>query len=117
MNFIMSYSKDDTSPTVSSFRGVISFEMTKNKTLGEMVTQGKFHIKFILGEREKERERERQTSIFTPFTFFANSCYLRIQVFFNILWLLYLFLLLKILTQNFIFYNIFGTSNIFLENK
>ena len=59
MNFIMSYSKDDTSLTVSSFRGVISFEMTKNKTLGEMVTQGKFHIKFILGEREKERERER----------------------------------------------------------
>ena len=57
MNFIMSYSKDDTSLTVSSFRGVISFEMTKNKTLGEMVTQGKFHIKFILGEREKERER------------------------------------------------------------
>ena len=60
MNFIMSYSKDDTSLTVSSFRGVISFEMTKNKTLGEMVTQGKFHIKFILGEREKERERERE---------------------------------------------------------
>ena len=59
MNFIMSYSKDDTSLTVLSFRGVISFEMTKNKTLGEMVTQGKFHIKFILGEREKERERER----------------------------------------------------------
>ena len=57
MNFIMSYSKDDTSLTVSSFRGVISFEMTKNKTLGEMVTQGKFHIKFILGEREKERQR------------------------------------------------------------
>ena len=59
MNFIMSYSKDDTSLTVSSFRGVISFEMTKNKTLGEMVTQGKFHIKFILGERERKRERER----------------------------------------------------------
>ena len=60
MNFIMSYSKDDTSLTVSSFRGVISFEMTKNKTLGEMVTQGKFHIKFILGERERKRERERE---------------------------------------------------------